>query len=30
MKRLVMDLDNTITKTENGDYRNAQPINSVL
>lgn len=25
-----MDLDNTITKTENGDYRNAQPINSVL
>ena len=30
MKRLIMDLDNTITLTENGDYRNAKPIIEVI
>ena len=30
MKRLIMDLDNTITLTENGDYKNAKPIVSVI
>ena len=30
MKRLVIDLDNTITYTENGDYRNASPITDVI
>lgn len=30
MKRLIMDLDNTITMTENGDYKNAKPITSVI
>ena len=30
MKRLIMDLDNTITLTENGDYRNAKPIIPVI
>ena len=30
MKRLIMDLDNTIALTENGDYKNAKPIASVI
>ena len=30
MKRLIMDLDNTITLTEKGDYRNAKPIPAVI
>lgn len=30
MKRLIMDLDNTITLTKNGDYRNAKPIVEVI
>ena len=30
MKRLIMDLDNTITLTEDGDYKNAKPIASVI
>lgn len=30
MKRLIMDLDNTITLTEYGDYRNAKPIIPVI
>lgn len=30
MKRLIMDLDNTITLTENGDYCNARPIVEVI
>ena len=30
MKRLIMDLDNTITLTENGDYKNAKPILDVI
>lgn len=30
MKRLIMDLDNTITLTENGDYQNAKPIIDVI
>lgn len=30
MKRLIMDLDNTITLTENGDYENAKPIMDVI
>ncbi|MFV2030306.1 HAD-IIIC family phosphatase [Neisseria sp. S1] len=30
MKRLIMDLDNTITRTENSDYDNAQPIKEVI
>lgn len=30
MKRLVMDLDNTITQTENGDYRNSKPLDGVI
>lgn len=30
MKRLIMDLDNTITLTENGDYKNAKPIVEVI
>ena len=30
MKRLIMDLDNTITLTENGDYRSAKPIIPVI
>lgn len=30
MKRLIMDLDNTISVTENGDYRNATPVKEVI
>lgn len=30
MKRLIMDLDNTITSTENGDYTNSKPIAGVI
>lgn len=30
MKRLIMDLDNTISLTENGDYKNAEPIIEVI
>lgn len=30
MKRLIMDLDNTITLTEDGDYSNAKPIVKVI
>ena len=30
MKRLIMDLDNTITLTEDCDYKNAKPIASVI
>ena len=30
MKRLVMDLDNTISKTVGGDYRNAAPVADVV
>lgn len=30
MKRLVMDLDDTISWTEEGDYANAKPISSVI
>ncbi|HHE3575764.1 HAD-IIIC family phosphatase [Pasteurella multocida] len=30
MKRIIMDLDNTITITENGDYINSKPIKNVI
>jgi len=30
MKKLIMDLDDTITKTTNGDYANSKPILSVI
>lgn len=30
MKRLIVDLDDTICKTAAGDYRNAIPIDSVI
>lgn len=30
MKRLIMDLDNTITLTKNGDYVNSKPIAGVI
>ena len=30
MKRLIMDLDNTITLTEAGEYKNAKPLASVI
>lgn len=30
MKRLIMDLDNTITCTEGGDYYSSQPILEVI
>lgn len=30
MKRLVMDLDDTISWTEEGDYANARPVSSVV
>lgn len=30
MKRLIMDLDNTITSTSDGDYYNSKPIEGVI
>lgn len=30
MKRLIIDLDDTICKTTNGDYTNAVPINGMI
>lgn len=30
MRRLVIDLDNTISYTENGDYENAIPISGII
>lgn len=30
MKRLIMDLDDTISWTKKGDYHNSQPISSVI
>lgn len=30
MKKIVIDLDDTISKTKNGDYKNAQPISEVI
>lgn len=30
MKRLIMDLDNTITSTVNGDYSNSKPIEGII
>ncbi len=30
MKRLIMDLDNTITSTIDGDYYNSKPIEGVI
>ena len=30
MRRLIMDLDNTISKTVNGDYTNSKPITEVV
>lgn len=30
MRRLIMDLDNTISKTVNGDYKNSEPIIEVI
>jgi capsule biosynthesis phosphatase len=30
MKKIVIDLDDTISKTENGDYKNSLPISEVI
>lgn len=30
MKKIVIDLDDTISKTENSDYKNSSPITSVI
>ena len=30
MKKIVIDLDDTISKTKNGDYKNSQPITEVI
>lgn len=30
MKRIIMDVDQTICTTENGDYKNSKPIRSVI
>ncbi|WP_439243128.1 MULTISPECIES: HAD-IIIC family phosphatase [unclassified Lonepinella] len=30
MKRLILDLDNTITKTTHGDYANAVPVDGII
>ncbi|MDA9660084.1 HAD-IIIC family phosphatase [Pseudomonadota bacterium] len=30
MKRLILDLDNTICNTDNGDYKNSIPVQSVI
>jgi len=30
MKRLIVDLDDTISKTENGDYFNSEPIKEMV
>lgn len=30
MRRLIMDLDNTISRTTNGDYKNSEPIIEVI
>ena len=30
MKRIVIDLDDTISKTSNGDYKNSEPISEVI
>ena len=30
MKRLILDLDNTICKTDNGEYKNSLPVNDVI
>ena len=30
MKKIVIDLDDTISKTVNGDYKNSQPITEVI
>ena len=30
MKRLIVDLDDTISKTENGDYCNSKPIREIV
>jgi len=30
MKKIVMDLDNTICVTKNSDYKNSRPVNKVI
>lgn len=30
MKRIIMDLDDTICQTENGDYVNSKPVQAVI
>lgn len=30
MKRIIFDLDDTLTRTTNGDYANAEPISPVI
>lgn len=30
MKKLVIDFDYTISVTENGDYKNSKPVNSII
>jgi capsule biosynthesis phosphatase len=30
MKKIVIDLDDTISKTKNGDYKNSQPVTEVI
>ena len=30
MKRIVIDLDDTISRTSNGDYKNSEPISEVI
>lgn len=30
MKKLVVDIDNTICTTENGDYENSKPVKSII
>jgi capsule biosynthesis phosphatase len=30
MKRIVIDLDDTISRTANGDYKNSEPISGVI
>lgn len=30
MKRIILDLDNTISITKNGDYKNASPVPGII
>ncbi len=30
MKKLVVDIDNTLCTTENGDYENSKPVKSII